>query len=201
MKLLAISDHTKLCKNSGYRIENYFVFQIGYRFYMVTYCGCLDCGNHLDFKMRILGHFSKKKRAARFKNRHCDYYISKSNILKEATRTRKIDILLGRKCNEICYDYSDNAGKDYCMIREHSYMDYLKEANEYENRYAIAKEIVMNSELIKSNMKEVIVESINDLHYYNSEGLNKLTDFQMVTLTDILSKHFVKTLINDNDSN
>jgi hypothetical protein len=186
MKIFALDEHSFYCKNSWCRTTEYFLFQYEYKFGLVIYCGCLEHGSHLDFKLELINSISPKKSERT--------PATKSNILKDVLKDRKIDLLLRRKLPEIHYIYSDNTGKRYSFLTTRKYLKQMTLSVYYLDNYRTAVKTIDESDLIDNSLKKGLKDKLWNLYYYNGNDLNNLSDTQVLKLTDIINKNFLNQL-------
>lgn len=188
MKIVALQEHKEHCDGycSGAR---YFVFQYRHEFYCIIYCGCYYDG--LDFKEAVLKGISvKENHLEKFDRYRCG--VSRSNDLKNYLKEKNTSLMLGKRMQEVCYVYSNNANRLFAMAAESSYQDYLSTLVLYEDNFLSAMRQLEDLEFIDETEKKIIEDQIFELHRYNRNDYEDLSCIQKMNLTDLLTRHFIK---------
>lgn len=190
MRVYSLDTHSNLCKNGNhYCSPANFIFQYDFDFHLLIYPSCHTRYNELDFNLEILNLLSKSRKKK-------DVYgkVTKSNPIKDVIRNRKIDALINNKYEEICYEYSDNAGKGYSMVKTVAWDEYLAHQITYMDNFRSACKDIDAAEFIDERRKEWLKEELSGLIRANNySDFDCLSDIQKVTLTQILTKGFFKT--------
>lgn len=117
--------------------ESNFLFFIGNEFILLTYFGCSEYGNHLDFKEDVI------KRVTSLKELNVNYVnraITIDKILKSDNLRGKI---FKRTINQFVYIYSDNADRRYAFTYRTNWIniDMKKISDSYNKMVSYTKEL------------------------------------------------------------
>ncbi len=178
MNQYSLSDHTHTCWGS--RVNKY-IFQYDFNFYCINYCRCWEGYDHLDWKLLLLKSIGKKLGKTDWR---LNQSISKSNPLKKALKERDSQIILQSGFFEIMGIYYDNAGKEYCFGNSMDYKEYVSKCIGYHERFHEALKWAKDD--------EISFKQLSNLHYANKDHVESLSQNQMITLTDLLTKKFIK---------
>lgn len=183
MQIFSITDHSIICKNKHYKHESYFCFQFNYKFYMVIYCSCWDY-DHLSFKNDLIRKAGKKYKLDKYKEDD----INRSVDIKKLINKNELDFLLSRDISEVCYCYSDNAGKEYCISNLVSFTDWTLEQINYLDNCRLAIETIHKMNICDS-FKDQLKSQIYKLNGFNNSNYDHLSHIDKVKLTKFFLKH------------
>ena len=187
MMFFSLTEHCR--ENCWYPKPEHFVFQYCHRFFCVSYCPCMNGYDHLDWKMTLIKSVAKKCGLESSLER--PYGPSKSNVLKELIKERNNSYLIEKPMTEVCYLYSNNAGKDYYLGDTRPFREHLSTLISYRENITSAMKAIKDKENHIYN-HESIIQKISDLRYCNKDHYEELSDVQKIDLTKLLSKNFIK---------
>lgn len=191
MQEFLLDEHCSLCRDREYcTMKDKFIFFAYNEFFMVNHYMCLTQHNRYDFYQDLIKRvIDKIKIAEKYgkiydnsRRKYDDYIVS----------LRKDAKLLKKNLYDIHYEYSDNAGKPYCIYSEIPFFDKLCNDDLTYKNYRKAIDYVKSK-----GYRECYEEEIHSLYISN---MIPYDDRLVVRTTDDLIKH-LNQLINEKQTN
>ena len=165
-----------------------FLHQSDFYFVKINSCMIPQFGNTYDFIVYLLkSSFTAKKKIG---------FVRKSQHYNDVFKEMRKDFFnMGNRFLEVNFIYSDNSGKEYSIISEIEFSDFLDESFEVlKKNYQSAKEY-----LIK-HKQEHYLGDIKDLYYANFVRTED-DKFYLNTVNDLIKQLNKKTNGNSKESN
>jgi len=158
-----------------------FIFFVETKFVLITYYGCMNCGDHLEFKKSLIEKVIKD-------NKIFDLYeVNKSvNISKDLTDFRIRNKSLKKYIEQVNFIYYDNSNRSFAITTRIKYLESICNQEEINENYKEAKIFLEKNKyawllpelnkLYKANM----LDGENELDYHLTidqlvNSINKLT--------------------------
>lgn len=156
-----IDDDTKYFNPRSFcsRNKDYFLFFFKQEFYLISYNSCIDGGNKYDFYVELL----KKLDCQKFNTE--SHFIEKSVHLDRIFKENRLRGLQYKTHEtEICYKYSDRAGKEYAITNEISYSFFIDNSFTYHEKYKKADDYLeklndSNKEFLRGKLRSIYMDN------------------------------------------
>ena len=153
-----------------------FLFYSEQEFHFVTYFKCLECGDHLDFKERLLNSFTEKRKL--YGSKITRAYDLERNLKEHRLR----GVNLKTHITEINHLYGDASHKTYCYARDIDYYSMEIDNEKVEESYNATKEY------LNSNGYSHLVSELDRLKQVNT--FRELDPNELLKST----KHLIKLI-------